>query len=64
MGNLYEGMMGKLLMEMKLMDITVKGISDSPEHHDAQSYNAGIRAAMKILDTHKEELRTVSVSES
>ncbi len=57
MTNLYEDMKAELLMELKFMDTTIKGISDSPEYRDAQSYNAGIRAAVKVLDAHKEELQ-------
>lgn len=57
MANLYEHMKKELFMELKFMDTTIKGISDSPEYHDAQLYNRGIRTAIKILDSHKEELQ-------
>lgn len=48
-------MKAELCMKLKLMDTTIKGVSDSPEYHDAQLYNAGIRTAMEVLDAYKEE---------
>lgn len=54
MGNLYEKIKKDLLIEMKLIDATMKGISESEEYKDARAYNAGIRAAMKVLDNHEE----------
>lgn len=56
MTDLYEKMKKELFEQLKLMDTTIKDISDSQEYRDAQSYNAGIRTAIKVLDIHKEEL--------
>lgn len=59
MANLYEQMKKEIFYEMKFMDASVKGISESEEYRDAKAYNAGIRAVTKILDSHKEELQAV-----
>lgn len=56
MANLFESIKKELFEKIKFMDTTIKGVSDSPEYKDAQSYNRGIRTAVKILNTYKEEL--------
>lgn len=57
MADLFESIKKELFEKIKFMDTTIKGVSDSPEYKDAQSYNKGIRTAVKILNTYKEELQ-------
>lgn len=53
---LYQKMKEDLFKEIKIMDATIKGVSDSSEFIAAQNYNEGVRAAIKVLDKYKDEL--------
>ena len=40
----------EILMSMKMMDTTTKGIKESEEYKVAQAYNQGLRDAMAIFE--------------
>lgn len=56
MKDLYSEMRKELVMKMKFMDPTIKGIEGSPEDREASLYNDGIREAIGILDKYKDRL--------
>lgn len=53
---LYQKMKQDLFKEIKIMDTTIKDVSDSSEFIAAQNHNEGVRAAIKVLDKYKDEL--------
>lgn len=54
--NLHNEIKKELLMKMKFMDTTIKGIEESAEYKEAKAYNTGIRDAINILDMYKDYL--------
>lgn len=56
MKDLYSEMRKELVMKMKFMDPTIKGIEGSLEDREASLYNDGIREAIGILDKYKDRL--------
>lgn len=48
----FENVRKELLIKMKFMDTTIKGISESDEYKANCAYNAGIRDAVDVLQKH------------
>jgi hypothetical protein len=42
----------EMLMEMKIIDTTIEGVKETEMYKNAQSFNAGIRAYLSILQKH------------
>jgi hypothetical protein len=40
----------EIIISMKMMDVTIKGIKESEEYKIAQAYNRGLRDAMAIFE--------------
>ena len=40
----------EIIISMKMMDTTIKGIKESEEYKIAQAYNQGLRDAMAIFE--------------
>ena len=38
-----------MLIKLKMMDTTIKGVKDSEEYKLSQEYNAGVRACLELL---------------
>lgn len=56
MKDLYSEMRKELVMKMKFVDTTIKGIEGSQIDREASLYNDGIREAVGILDKYKDRL--------
>lgn len=56
MEDLYRKIKKELFMKIRLMDTTIKGITESQQYKENILYNQGIRDAIQILDRYKDIL--------
>lgn len=56
MEDLYREISKELFIKIKLMDTTIKGITESQQYKENSLYNQGIRDAIHILDRYKDRL--------
>lgn len=56
MTDIYTEIKKSLIMKMKLMDTTIKGIDESSEYRDVCIYNSGISEAIRVVEKYKDIL--------
>jgi hypothetical protein len=51
----YAKLQKDMIMQMKMMDVTIKGVKESEEYKAAQEFNAGVRSCLNVLKRYKED---------
>ena len=52
----FEEMKKEILMNLKMMDATIKDITDTPEYKENCAYNKGVRDTLVILNKYRNNI--------